>query len=356
MPRISVLIPIYNVEDYLEECLWSLRRQSFGDFEALCINDGSTDSSRAIIERFCGEDRRFRLVDKPNSGYGASMNRGLAEAAGELIAILESDDIMYPMALGELTGALDGHGAEVAKGSFTFYWSQDGGRDAPWDGIPSDLCDRLVDTRIDTRIFRQKASIWSGLYRRDFLDGHDIRFQESPGASFQDTSFAFKVWSCADAATFIERPIIHYRQDREASSVNSTGKAYAICGEYAHLERWLGERPADGHTDTLWTEFQVSRLNAYLWNLDRLDAGLRVGFAERAAQEFARSRKDGTLDLSRLDGWKRLNLERLMADPAGYVAVRNRSTDAGTADKFRFCLRLGGLPALVEVLRARRGA
>lgn len=98
-------VPICNVERYLEECLDSLAAQSFTDFEVLCINDGSTDGSRAIIQSYMDADERFRVIDKPNSGYGASMNMGLANAIGEYIAILESDDFFEPNALELLVDA-----------------------------------------------------------------------------------------------------------------------------------------------------------------------------------------------------------------------------------------------------------
>ena len=79
-PDISVLIPVYNVERYVGACLDSLLAQDFTNFEALVINDGSTDGSRAILEQYASRDKRIRIIDKPNSGYGISMNRGLAEA------------------------------------------------------------------------------------------------------------------------------------------------------------------------------------------------------------------------------------------------------------------------------------
>ena len=97
-PAVSVLVPIYNVERYLRQCLESLRDQTLADIEVICINDGSTDSSRDIIEGFLS-DPRFRVIDKPNSGYGASMNRGLDEARGRYLAILESDDFLDAPAL-----------------------------------------------------------------------------------------------------------------------------------------------------------------------------------------------------------------------------------------------------------------
>ena len=108
-PAISVLVPICNVERYLTQCLDSLLAQTYTDFEVLCINDGSTDDSRAIIQRYLESDNRFRAIDKPNSGYGASMNLGLDHAVGAYIAILESDDFFEPNALEVLYAQAEAH-------------------------------------------------------------------------------------------------------------------------------------------------------------------------------------------------------------------------------------------------------
>ncbi|MDO4443850.1 MAG: glycosyltransferase, partial [Slackia sp.] len=229
-PSISILIPIYNVEKYLRQCLDSLQAQTFSDFEAICLNDGSTDSSSAIAHEYAQADPRFRVVDKTNSGYGATMNVGLDQARGTFIGILESDDFMYPDALELLHAAAVEHDVQAVKGNFTFYWTA-GNRDEMHRMIEKDMCGRVVDTREDTRIFFQKPSIWSGIYRRDFLESNAIRFLETPGASYQDTSFAFKVWAAAERAAFLEAPIIHYRQDNESSSVNSKGKVFCVCEE-----------------------------------------------------------------------------------------------------------------------------
>lgn len=124
MPAISLLIPIYNVEKYLRECLDSVLAQSFTDFEAICINDGSTDSSRAIVQEYLDADSRFRVIDKANSGYGASMNQGLDAATGEYVAMLESDDAFTPDALEVLHDLATTHNAQAVKADFWFYWSQ----------------------------------------------------------------------------------------------------------------------------------------------------------------------------------------------------------------------------------------
>src|SRR5919199_4651822 len=82
MPRISVVVPIYNVEPYLEECLESIARQTYKDLEVVMVDDGSKDSSPQIAERFAASDNRFRLVTQPNGGLGSARNTGITQAGG----------------------------------------------------------------------------------------------------------------------------------------------------------------------------------------------------------------------------------------------------------------------------------
>lgn len=351
-PAISVLIPIYNVEKYLRECLDSLLSQTFSNFEAICLNDGSTDSSSAIAHEYAAADARFRVVDKQNSGYGATMNVGLNEARGTYIAVLESDDFFYPNALEILHTAAESFDAQSVKGNFTFYWTQ-GQRDELHRMIEPDMCGRIVDTREDMRIFFQKASIWSGLYRRDFLLENKIRFLETPGASYQDSSFAFKIWAAAERAVFMEDPIVHYRQDNESSSVNSKGKVFCVCEEYAEINRWLDARDDGTYARSLRHMAHVSQYNAYLWNLDRLAPEFKLEFLRRMRDEFRSYETSGLLDWNDWSAWRALNLKSLMEDPERYIRVRERSCDDGTAKKALFALRLGGPKALVQAIAGR---
>ena len=123
-PIISVLVPICNVEKYLDECLSSLQNQTLKDIEIICINDGSTDSSLDIINKFASEDPRFVVIDKPNSGYGDSMNRGLELSRGKYIAILESDDFLDADALEYMVTEAESRQLEVFKCNFWLYWSK----------------------------------------------------------------------------------------------------------------------------------------------------------------------------------------------------------------------------------------
>ena len=91
---ISVIVPVYNVEKYLEECLDSIQNQTYSDIEVILVNDGSLDNSKDICEKYCKEDNRFKLINQANQGQSVARNHGVAASTGEFIAFVDSDDII----------------------------------------------------------------------------------------------------------------------------------------------------------------------------------------------------------------------------------------------------------------------
>ena len=91
---ISIIVPVYNVESYLKECLESIQKQTYTNFEVILVNDGSTDYSKDICEEYCRKDSRFHLINQKNQGQSIARNRGVAESTGEFIVFIDSDDIV----------------------------------------------------------------------------------------------------------------------------------------------------------------------------------------------------------------------------------------------------------------------
>ena len=114
MPLISVIVPIYNLQDYIEKSLKSLWKQTFQDFEVICINDGSTDDSLSILEKIAQEHSNMVLIDKPNEGVSSARNIGLEEAKGDYVYFLDADDIMHPQLLEILVSQIQGYDADIA--------------------------------------------------------------------------------------------------------------------------------------------------------------------------------------------------------------------------------------------------
>lgn len=104
---ISIIVPVYNVEPYLDECLHSIASQSYDSFEVIMVNDGSTDGSKGICERWRDSDHRFKLVNQNNSGVSAARNIGLDNALGDFICFVDSDDAVAPVFLESLIKNMD---------------------------------------------------------------------------------------------------------------------------------------------------------------------------------------------------------------------------------------------------------
>lgn len=356
-PVLSLLVPIYNVERYLRQCLDSAAAQTLEDIEIICINDGSTDSSPAIIREYMERDARFVMIDKANSGYGDSMNRGLDQARGEYIGILESDDFMAPDALERLVDAARAHDAQIAKGNFDLYWSTPEERREFFEMFPASRCDKTSRPAADAFAFHQKPSIWSAVYRRDFLQDGNIRFLPTPGAAFQDASFTFKAFALADRAVWIHDSILSYRQDNEGSSVNASNKVFCVNDEYAEIERWLSceyaARCGEEEAARLTRICHVVKYDSYMWSYVRLAPQFRVMFLQRMASEFQAALDGHAFELADLKPWKRANLESILKDPSAWAQANERYATAGRLGRAMHYLKLGGPGLLLAYAKSR---
>ena len=197
-------------------------------------------------------------------------------------------------------------------------------------------------------IFYQKPSIWSAVYKREFLLQHGVRFLGTPGAAYQDCSFSFKTLALAKRAVFLDEPILSYRQDNESSSVNSPGKVYCVCDEYEEIERFLCEH----HDLRERLEGIKSRMkyDSYMWNYERLAPELGTKFLERASQEFASDFEQGNIDFSLFPAWTEADLHALIRDPKGFGAAHDELMKPGKLNTFKHYYRLGGMRLVAKVL------
>ena len=239
-PLISVIVPIYNTERYLDQCLTSIEQQTYRNLEIICLNDGSTDSSLEIIQRHAAQDARIRVVDKENQGYGATCNRGLDEAYGEYLAIVEPDDWIEPRMYEDMIRFAqqfkDGKPIDIVK---TPYWRI-------W--MPDTPTQRKLNCAYKNRIHPYKQpfalkdspkilhhhpSIWSALYRKQFLDNRGIRFREFPGAGWADNPFLIETLCQTNRIVYLDTPYYCYREDTPEKSA-----AFALTNTLLPLERW----------------------------------------------------------------------------------------------------------------------
>ena len=279
-PSVSIVVPVCNVERYLDQCIDSIEAQTLDDIEIICVNDGSKDSSLEILRRHAASDDRIRIIDKPNAGYGHTINRGIEAARGTYIGIVESDDFIEPDMFETLCALAKKDHLDIVRSNYWLYWSTPEERNDLMECYFPDRCDKVFNPRELTEVFFFPPALWSMLVRRDLIVNNGLKLLETPGASFQDTSFSFKLWACAERAELIHRPLLHYRQDNEGSSINNKSKAFFVCEEYAEVERFIREDLKD---ESLYPLAEKRKFDAYSWNLERIDPSLREEFAQRAA-------------------------------------------------------------------------
>lgn len=289
MPKLSILVPIFNVEKYLDECLNSLAKQTLKDVEVICINDGSTDGSSNILQRYAKKYTNFTVINKKNSGYGDSMNQGLKKATGEYIGIVESDDFIEPNAFEELYKLATKTSADIVKANY-FYHSEAG--DEIHEVVKNQKLNTPLSISDNPSILLEEPGIWSAIYRRDFLNKNKIRFRTTPGASYQDTGFHFKSFCAAKRIVYTKKAYLHYRTDNANSSVKSLEKVNYIVGEYAEIEKYIGN--LDLSKEAIYT-LQVAKFGAYHWNLQRLPKTHAVKFAKTIKAEFKTTRESDLL-------------------------------------------------------------
>jgi len=318
-PHVSVLVPVHNAERYLTQCLNSLVHQTLPSLEIICLDDGSSDSSAEILAEFAMREPRILILTHENHGYGYTLNRGLDAARGDYIGIVESDDWVEPSMFEDLYRAALIMDADMAKCNFYLEWT--GSKRRELYRCINEKDDGLVIRPRDDpqgRLFRKKPAVWSSIYRRSFLDGNRIRFRETPGASFQDTSFNFKTLWLAERVACVTTPYVHYRQDNEASSINSKDRAYSVCGECEEIVRFLADRPG---SDLFAARVLTPMIyDTFIWNYERLDANLKLPFLEEASRWFRRLLVEGRVDWARFPESKRVNFHIIAYAPTVYHA------------------------------------
>lgn len=224
MIDLSVIVPIYNVENYLRECLDSLIHQSFKNIQIICINDGSTDGSLSIILEYARRDLRIEVVDKVNSGYGNSCNIGIDKALGKYIAILEPDDFIELSMYEKLMKIAQENDSDISKCAYYEYFDSTEHKDSykvlpKWTQNIKPLKEVFEIREFPSLLFYH-PSIWAGVYKREFLLKNNIRFVEAKGAAWVDNPFFIQTMCLAKRISYTNWPYYFYRQSNPNSSSN----------------------------------------------------------------------------------------------------------------------------------------
>lgn len=218
-PVLSIIVPVYNVEDYLDACLDSLQAQTFGDIEMVCVNDGSPDGSREILAKRQKEDTRIVIVDKPNGGLSSARNAGIDAACGTYIGFLDADDRFTPNACQRIAEAFAETDADVV--TFGGYCNPAEAA-TPWITLKLSPRDVVYDGFQPALMFEEQSTPYiRTACRKAFLDECGIRFEEALPFG-EDQVFFFDIYPNSRKTALISDKLYEYRIEREGSLTSKT--------------------------------------------------------------------------------------------------------------------------------------
>lgn len=304
MPKVSILVPVYNVEKYLLQCIESIINQSLQDIEIICIDDGSTDQSGKMLDDFALKDVRVRVLHKKNAGYGAALNDGLKIATGEYIGIVESDDKVAKDMYKTLYATACEHDLDFVKSEVYYWYEEIDYLKRIHTGSVEQYFDKVLGENERNIFFDFFMNIWTGIYRKSFLEENHIVFNESPGASYQDNGFWMQTCFYAQRVMWLNQAFYYYRQDNPEASVKSSSKMLAMTKEYEYLEQLLKNR---GHENLLpyCYSMKLFRMRGTFY---RIADEKKIEFLEQVKHDYGRY-KAYIRDKQYVDKWFRTFLE-----------------------------------------------
>ena len=221
---LSVIIPVYNVENYLNECLDSVTSQTLEDMEIICIDDGSTDNSPDILKEYSKKDKRIKIIIKENGGQATARNLGIKEAQGEYIAFVDSDDFIEPTMFEKLYTKAKDNNLDIAMCKIATYDNQtEEIKDNVWYymlGVFRDF-DKDIFNHKDTREFTCHIAVtpYNKIYKTTLLKENNILFPE--GLIFEDEKFFYDTYLRAKRVSIVDEFLYYYRINRKGSTVDT---------------------------------------------------------------------------------------------------------------------------------------
>ena len=318
-PKVSVVVPVHNAEDHLNEALHSLSVQTLEEMEFVCVNDGSTDGSLAILKEYAALDGRFRILDGASVGFGAAVNRGIDAALGEYLSILMPDDIVEPEMFDELYRIARKKRLDLVKAGFCrFALAPDGSMSKRVSRLTTaaSFYGRMVRPLDEPKTFHFDMSAWGGICGLEFLRRWRIRFNEAADAFLQDEGFWFRAFSRAERAWFVDKPYYLRRSDAPDAPMIGAEAMYAATEEYRFVGEWINQYP--DLQKRIERIYYKKKLDGFYATLARLSPQLQLEFLRHVRDELKDPLEWGMFAGPVMDRYDLLRLREIVADPQAY--------------------------------------
>ena len=279
--KVSVIIPVYNAEKYLRECLDSVCNQSLQEIEIICVDDGSKDNSLTILREYVEQDERLKIIEQVNSGAGVARNTGMKAAVGEYLAFMDADDLYYPQALAQAYAVAVKEKADMVAFDAKYFnenaeWSEGQLNRLLLAGRP------VVSAENDGKFLFQLASCntWCKLYKHEFVQRKGLRYQEIKTAN--DLCFVCSALAVAARIAVQDKPLVKHRV-LHSGNLQSV-KVKTPLDFMAALEQLKNNLQRFG----LWERLRQSYLNCalghFVYNWQTLDKNGRKQIAAKSRE------------------------------------------------------------------------
>ena len=242
-PKVSVIVPVYNVEQYLRQCLDSLINQTLKDIEIICVNDGSTDNSLEILQSYAKQDDRIKVINQENGGAGSARNKGMIEASGKCLYFIDGDDYLQLDALEKIYQKIADTNADICVFKNNIY-RQSSRELMPcnWERFILNISNKEIFNKYDiSKVFFQFCNIpvWSKMYRTSFIKDNKIEFQNL--RTCNDVYFNYVSLILASSITFLNKTLLTWRTEHCCTTATRGKYVYNILEAYKAVKNKLSK-------------------------------------------------------------------------------------------------------------------
>lgn len=272
-PKISIIVPVYNVEKYLDRCIQTLINQTLKEIEIILVDDGSPDNCPKICDDYAQKDSRIKVIHKINAGLGLARNSGLDIAIGEYVAFVDSDDfvelnmyeILYYAAISSQSDAVF-CGFNIEKATNVWSASSEVLNDKSWEGdqINEFMYDMIASGEKIRKERLYQMSVWHAIYRRSIIMNNNIFFLSERSVVSEDIPFQVDFLMKAHKISYLNNHLYNYCKNNY--SLSSTFKVEKFIG-YNNLRNYLLTKKTDGEYKNRVNRLFIGYYRAYCYNL-----------------------------------------------------------------------------------------
>lgn len=320
--KVSIIVPLLNSIQYIDECISSVLNQTLHEIEVICVDAGSNDGTLERLQQYADTDARLRIINSNKKSYGHQVNLGLNAARGKYVAILESDDFIIEDMYQILYELAEKNDLDSVKSDFCLFFGDGDERTFTRRYLMQDrkYYNKVLDPTADTNLFQAYNINTPGIYLLEFIRKYNIRLNETPGASFQDNGLWFQIFVNSRKMFFCPQPMYMIRRDNENSSVKSKTKVFCMCDEYDFIRHILNA------TDELEKKYApicaLYRYRAYTFTLNRIAEEYKLSFLYKFSYDFCKLDNFGELQEYLFSRQQWNTMHQIMCDPFQYYCTK----------------------------------